>query len=241
VISGSSNEGIDWIGKKFNMIIVAGFPHPNYNEEQQAYDEYLDWKHKRKGFGYENATTIAMIKADQAIGRGIRKASDYCACILIDPRFIRHRDLLPVHLRKYAREVQASELGGKIRNFLENAEGAGAFTEEDRIEYEKKEDHLVRYGIDKEYPTIILERKEKDPHPIKLDKRRAQCIMANIDAIKAFAIGKKVRSRLAEYTGFFIQLHLNEEDTKPLKLQVSEARLIRDCRDEIKAFAEGKQ
>jgi len=122
VISGSSNEGIDWIGKRFNMIIVAGFPHPNYNEEQQAYDEYLDWKHKRKGFGYENATTIAMIKADQAIGRGIRKASDYCACILIDPRFIRHRDLLPVHLRKYAREVQASELGGKIRNFFENAE-----------------------------------------------------------------------------------------------------------------------
>jgi len=91
VIGGSYSEGMDFRNNPFKLIIIAGFPFPKPDARHEAYEGYL----KRKFGSGERAAELssvlpACIKTVQAMGRGIRKAEDYCYCLLIDDRFARY-------------------------------------------------------------------------------------------------------------------------------------------------------
>jgi len=68
----------------------------------------------------------ACIKSVQAIGRGIRKAEDYCYCLLIDDRFMKYGEYLQPSLRGGMEEIAGSQkkrIYDDITRFMERMGG----------------------------------------------------------------------------------------------------------------------
>ena len=119
IMGGSYYEGIDFRFNPFKAIVVAGFPISTYNASQKAYQRYL-----RDKFDYETAWRMsavmpAMIRTNQAIGRGIRNERDWCACILVDSRFMMEKMYLQPHLRSNIQYVSAGDVGKFVSKFIE--------------------------------------------------------------------------------------------------------------------------
>ncbi|VVB73840.1 ATP-dependent DNA helicase [uncultured archaeon] len=121
VMRGSYSEGIDFRGNPFKAIIVAGFPMNKFNAEQKAYGRYLERKLGRAVARHISVTMPAMIRTNQAIGRGIRNESDRCACILVEPRFLDCAADLQPHLRENVARVPSSILRELVSDFIRNS------------------------------------------------------------------------------------------------------------------------
>jgi len=110
VIGGSYSEGMDFRNNPFKLIVIAGFPFPKPDARHEAYEGYL-----KKKFGNETRATElasllpACIKTVQAMGRGIRKAEDYCYCLLIDDRFVKYKSYYQPSLKGDVEVISGSE------------------------------------------------------------------------------------------------------------------------------------
>ncbi len=110
VIGGSYSEGMDFRNNPFKLIIIAGFPFPKPDARHDAYEEYLAKKFQSSAKASELASVLpACIKTVQAMGRGIRKAEDYCYCLLIDDRFVKYRDYYQPSLRGKVEVIAGNE------------------------------------------------------------------------------------------------------------------------------------
>jgi DNA excision repair protein ERCC-2 len=96
VLGGSFSEGVDFKGNLLSAIAVVGLPLAPPDLEVDAAVAYLETRHPGKGRAY-GYTYPAMSKVLQAMGRGIRSASDKCAVLLLDERYLvpPYRQLLP--------------------------------------------------------------------------------------------------------------------------------------------------
>jgi len=121
VMRGSYSEGIDFRGNPFKAIIVAGFPMNKFNAEQKAYGRYLERKLGRMAARHISVIMPAMIRTNQAIGRGVRNETDRCACMLVDPRFIDCRDDLQPHLQKNVGRVSMDGILPLISEFIKDS------------------------------------------------------------------------------------------------------------------------
>jgi len=110
VIGGSYSEGMDFRNNPFKLIIIAGFPFPKPDARHDAYEGYLKKKFGSEARASELASLLpACIKTVQAMGRGIRKAEDYCYCLLIDDRFARYLPYYQPSLRGSVEVIAGSE------------------------------------------------------------------------------------------------------------------------------------
>lgn len=102
VIGGSYSEGMDFRNNPFKLIVLAGFPYPKPDARHEAYEGYLAGKFRSGARAAELASVLpGCIKSVQAMGRGIRKAEDWCYCLLIDDRF-----------EKYSAYLRPAQSGG---------------------------------------------------------------------------------------------------------------------------------
>jgi len=110
VIGGSYSEGMDFRNNPFKLIIIAGFPFPKPDARHDAYEGYLKKKFGSEARAQELASVLpACIKTVQAMGRGIRKAEDYCYCLLIDDRFSRYLPYFQPSLKGGVEVIAGSE------------------------------------------------------------------------------------------------------------------------------------
>ena len=133
VIGGSFSEGVDFKKNPFKLIIVAGFPHPKSGGPHSAYESYLGWKfNSREKAGLYASIYPAIIRSVQALGRGIRGETDWCYGILIDDRFEKYRELLPIGIRARARLLSPSAIGRDVKEFAGRAGAAELMINWDR-------------------------------------------------------------------------------------------------------------
>ncbi|MFA6489567.1 MAG: ATP-dependent DNA helicase [Candidatus Micrarchaeia archaeon] len=127
VIGGSYSEGMDFRNNPFKLIIIAGFPFPKPDARHDAYEGYLEGKFKSRAKASELASVLpATIKSVQAMGRGIRKAEDWCYCLLIDDRFARHLAYFQPSLNNSARVLAGNrkkDIWDDIYGFMEKMDG----------------------------------------------------------------------------------------------------------------------
>ena len=125
VMGGAYSESMDFRNNPFKLIIIAGFPVPKPTPMQIAYERYLAEKFKdaRKAREYSSLLPAA-IRTAQAVGRGIRKASDWCYCLLIDDRFALHSHLFPAHLKNRALTISPKRIAGDIKSFTNRMEAS---------------------------------------------------------------------------------------------------------------------
>ena len=110
VIGGSYSEGMDFRNNPFKLIVIAGFPFPKPDARHEAYERYLKKKFGSEARASELASLLpACIKTVQAMGRGIRKAEDYCYCLLIDDRFSRYLSYYQPSLRGSVEVIAGNE------------------------------------------------------------------------------------------------------------------------------------
>ena len=126
VIGGSYSEGMDFQNNPFKLIIIAGFPFPKPDARHDAYEGYLKKKFGSDSRAQELASVLpACIKTVQAMGRGIRKAEDYCYCLLIDDRFARYLPYYQPSLRGSVEVIAGNEkkkIWDDIHLFMEKME-----------------------------------------------------------------------------------------------------------------------
>jgi len=118
VMRGSYSEGIDFRGNPFKAIIVAGFPMNKFNAEQRVYGRYLERKLGRVIARHISVSMPAMIRTNQAIGRGVRNETDRCACILVEPRFLECVADLQPHLRENVGRVPSEGVRDLVSEFI---------------------------------------------------------------------------------------------------------------------------
>ena len=96
VLGGSFSEGVDFKDNLLSAVVVVGLPLAPPDLEVEAGIAYLETRHPGKGRAY-GYTYPAMSKVLQAMGRGIRSATDKCVVVLLDERYLQppYRQLLP--------------------------------------------------------------------------------------------------------------------------------------------------
>ncbi len=96
VLGGSMAEGIDFKDNLLSVVAIVGLPLAPPDLEVDAAIGYLESRFPGRGRAY-GYTYPAMNKVLQAMGRPIRSATDKCAILLLDERFLGppYRDLLP--------------------------------------------------------------------------------------------------------------------------------------------------
>jgi DNA excision repair protein ERCC-2 len=118
---------MDFRNNPFKLIIIAGFPFPKPDARHEAYEGYLLKKFKSSAHAQELASVLpATIKTVQAMGRGIRKAEDYCYCLLIDDRFARYLPYFQPSLRGGVEVIAGSQkkmIWEDIHAFVEKMDG----------------------------------------------------------------------------------------------------------------------
>ena len=123
VIGGSYSEGMDFRNNPFKLIVIAGFPFPKPDARHEAYEGYLKKKFGSESRAQELSSLLpACIKTVQAMGRGIRKAEDYCYCLLIDDRFSRYLPYYQPSLRGSVEVIAGNEkkkIWEDITHFME--------------------------------------------------------------------------------------------------------------------------
>ena len=85
-MGGMFAEGIDYVGDMLSGVIIVGVGLPMLSESNNQLKTYYDLTFGQKGFDYAY-TYPGMNKVIQAVGRVIRRDSDYGIAILIDDRF----------------------------------------------------------------------------------------------------------------------------------------------------------
>jgi Rad3-related DNA helicase len=110
VIGGSYSEGMDFRNNPLKLIVLAGFPYPKPDARHEAYEGYLAGKFRSSSRASELASVLpGCIKSVQAMGRGIRKADDWCYCLLIDDRFEKYRGYYQPAMSSSAEAIAGSQ------------------------------------------------------------------------------------------------------------------------------------
>jgi DNA excision repair protein ERCC-2 len=96
VLGGSFSEGVDFRDNLLSAVVVVGLPLAPPDLEVDAGIAHLESRHPGRGRAY-GYTYPAMSKVLQAMGRGIRSATDRCVVVLLDERYNAppYRQLLP--------------------------------------------------------------------------------------------------------------------------------------------------
>ncbi|MCX6769756.1 MAG: ATP-dependent DNA helicase [Candidatus Micrarchaeota archaeon] len=128
VVGGSYSEGIDFRNNPFKLIIIAGFPFPKPDAQHEAYENYLKLRLKNSRRATEIASIVpSAVKTMQAIGRGIRKAEDWCYCLLIDDRFSSYLNYFPKSLQTRTKNIGGNakkEVWDDVYKFVERMDDA---------------------------------------------------------------------------------------------------------------------
>ncbi len=113
VLGGSLAEGIDFRDNLLSAVVVVGLPLAPPDLEVDATIRYLEGRFPGRGRAY-GYTYPAVNKVLQAMGRPIRSATDKCAVLLLDERFLGppYRDLLPDGI------VATANPAGTVKPFL---------------------------------------------------------------------------------------------------------------------------
>jgi DNA excision repair protein ERCC-2 len=122
VMGGMFSEGIDYVGDMLNGVIVVGVGLPSLSESNHQLKAYYQ-KTFNKGFEYAY-TYPGMNKVIQAVGRVIRRDSDYGIAILIDDRFTTqtYRKLFPVEWKNIEIISQPKDLKQPLIAFWKSQE-----------------------------------------------------------------------------------------------------------------------
>ena len=117
VLGGMFSEGIDYVGDMLNGVIVVGVGLPNFNDETEQLRAYYQDTFDN-GFHYAY-TYPGMNKVIQAVGRVIRRQSDYGIAILLDDRFQNgvYQDLMPKAWKPYTIIKHQTDLSETLANF----------------------------------------------------------------------------------------------------------------------------
>lgn len=123
VIGAKYNEGVDFRNNPFKLIVIAGFPYPKKNASHIEYERYITESLGNKNKAEDYCSILPAIDSVlQTIGRGIRQKEDWCACLLIDDRYVKYRAKLPSSIRERAELVDAGRVGDAIRGFVQEME-----------------------------------------------------------------------------------------------------------------------
>lgn len=124
VMGGMFSEGIDYVGDMLNGVIVVGVGLPSLSEANNQLKNYYQ-KTFNKGFDYAY-TYPGMNKVIQAVGRVIRRDSDYGIAILIDDRFTSqtYRKLFPVEWKNVEIISQPKDLKAPLIRFWKSQDKA---------------------------------------------------------------------------------------------------------------------
>ena len=117
VMGGMFAEGIDYVGDMLSGVIVVGVGLPMINEQNNQLKTYYD---QTFGKGFDYAYTYpGMNKVIQAVGRVIRRDSDYGIAILIDDRFTTktYQTLFPPEWKHYQVVKKPKELSKVLHEF----------------------------------------------------------------------------------------------------------------------------
>jgi DNA excision repair protein ERCC-2 len=122
VMGGMFAEGIDYVGDMLNGVIVVGVGLPSLSESNNQLKSYYQ-KTFNKGFEYAY-TYPGMNKVIQAVGRVIRRDSDYGIAILIDDRFTTqsYRKLFPMEWKNIEIISQPKDLKQPLIAFWKSQE-----------------------------------------------------------------------------------------------------------------------
>lgn len=124
VVGGAYYEGMDFRNNPFKLIILAGYPYPKVSPPHKAYEEFLSQKFNNEDMGRKYASVLpASVRALQCIGRGIRKAEDWCYCLMIDDRFTANMEFLPQAMVERMRKVQPDMVSDEITQFMKKMDG----------------------------------------------------------------------------------------------------------------------
>jgi DNA excision repair protein ERCC-2 len=96
VLGGSFSEGVDFRDNLLSAVVVVGLPLAPPDLQVEATIAYLERRFPGRGRAY-GYTYPAMGRVLQAMGRGVRSATDKCAIVLLDERYLGppYRALLP--------------------------------------------------------------------------------------------------------------------------------------------------
>lgn len=117
VMGGMFAEGIDYVGDMLSGVIIVGVGLPMISEQNNQLKTYYD---QAFGKGFEYAYTYpGMNKVIQAVGRVIRRDSDYGIAILIDDRFTTktYTNLFPPEWKHYQVVRKPNELSSILSKF----------------------------------------------------------------------------------------------------------------------------
>jgi len=117
VMGGMFSEGIDYVGDMLNGVIVVGVGLPSLSEPNNQLKDYYQ-KTFNKGFDYAY-TYPGMNKVIQAVGRVIRRDSDYGIAILIDDRFTTqtYQKLFPREWKNIETIQRPKDLKNPLKSF----------------------------------------------------------------------------------------------------------------------------
>lgn len=117
VMGGMFAEGIDYVGDMLSGVIIVGVGLPMISEPNNQLKTYYD---QTFGKGFDYAYTYpGMNKVIQAVGRVIRRDSDYGIAILIDDRFTTktYLNLFPPEWKHYQVIKKPKELSSILNSF----------------------------------------------------------------------------------------------------------------------------
>jgi DNA excision repair protein ERCC-2 len=117
VMGGMFAEGIDYVGDMLSGVIIVGVGLPMISEQNNQLKAYYDQTFG-KGFYYAY-TYPGMNKVIQAVGRVIRRDTDYGIAILIDDRFTTktYLNLFPPEWKNYEIVKKPKELNSILTKF----------------------------------------------------------------------------------------------------------------------------
>lgn len=122
VMGGMFAEGIDYVGDMLSGVIIVGVGLPMISESNNQLKNYYD---QTFGKGFDYAYTYpGMNKVIQAVGRVIRRDSDYGIAILMDDRFTTktYLNLFPPEWKHYETVKNPKDLSPVLNSFWKSFE-----------------------------------------------------------------------------------------------------------------------
>ncbi len=117
VCSGRNSEGEDYPGDYMNAVIIAGFPYKYPSSKNKAKIKYFNRVFNNRGWDYAYLYP-AILAANQASGRPIRRLDDKGVIVFMDSRFKTKVGWISSWVRKQL--VAVSDQPNAIYNYLKN-------------------------------------------------------------------------------------------------------------------------
>lgn len=108
IMGGKLSEGINFSDDACRLLIILGMPYPTITLELE----------ERARSDKEYCTNVAMKTVNQSIGRAIRHKDDFAAIVLMDSRFITHRQKLSPWIKDHTLRALPVKALLEINTFL---------------------------------------------------------------------------------------------------------------------------